>query len=218
VKLLIVEDDRAVADTLRESLSGYGFEPECAYSADDAWLALWKHPIDLIALDVMLPEGDEAGFRLAGQLLDAGFRQPILFLTALDALPDLVRGLEHGDDYLSKPFALIELVARLKALDRRGDSRPREIAWRDLVLYPEERLVRVLGAQVRLTGKEFAVLELFLLNPGRLFSRDDVLERVWGHDFESPSNLIDVYVNKLRSKVGGAVIDTVRGVGYRFPG
>jgi DNA-binding response OmpR family regulator len=218
MQLLIVEDERAVADTLRESLSGYGFRPECAYSADQAWEALWQQAFDLIILDIMLPEGEEAGFRLAGQMRDAGFRQPILFLTARDGLPDLVRGLEHGDDYLAKPFALIELVARLKALYRRGESRPREVAWHDLVLYPEERLVRQHGDQLRLTGKEFDILELFLLNPGRLFSREDVLERVWGPDFESPSNLIDVYVNKLRSKLGGAVIDTVRGVGYRFPG
>lgn len=218
VQLLIVDDERAVADTLRESLSGYGFRPVCAYSADEAWATLWKCAIDLIVLDVMLPEGEEAGFRLADQIREASFRQPILFLTARDALPDLVRGLEHGDDYLAKPFALIELVARLKALYRRGESRPREVAWRDLVLYPEERLVRVHGVQLRLTGKEFDILELLLLNPGRLFSRNEVLERIWGPDFESPSNLIDVYVNKLRSKLGSALIDTVRGVGYRFPG
>jgi DNA-binding response OmpR family regulator len=218
MQLLIVEDERSLADTLRESLSAYGFRPLCAYNAEEAWEALWRHPFDLIILDVMLPEGNEAGFRWAKQMREAGFRQPILFLTARDALPDRVRGLAYGDDYLAKPFALIELVARLQALYRRGESRPREVVWHEVVLLPEERQVRLHGDPVRLTAKEFEVIELLMLNPGRVFSRKDVLERIWGLGFDSPSNLVDVYVKNLRSKLGGAIIETVRGVGYRFAG
>lgn len=218
MQLLIVEDERSLADTLRESLAAYGFQPVCAYSSDEAWEALWRHPLDLIVLDVMLPEGDEAGYRWAEQMREAGFRQPILFLTARDALPDRVRGLEHGDDYLAKPFALVELVARLKALYRRGESRPREINWQDVVLLPSERQVRLGGSPVQLTAKEYEVVELLMLNPGRIFSREDVLERIWGPQFETPSNLVDVYVKNLRAKLGEAIVETVRGMGYRFAG
>ena len=218
MQLLIVEDERSLADTLRESLAAYGFQPVCAYSSDGAWEALWRHPLDLIVLDVMLPEGDEAGYRWAEQMREAGFRQPILFLTARDALPDRVRGLEHGDDYLAKPFALVELVARLNALYRRGESRPREIRWQDVVLLPGERQVRLGGSPVQLTAKEYEVIELLMLNPGRVFSREDVLERIWGPQFETPSNLVDVYVKNLRAKLGEAIIETVRGMGYRHAG
>lgn len=218
MQVLIVEDEHSLAETLRESLAAYGFRPVCAYTADEAWTALWQHPIDLIVLDVMLPEGEEAGFRLAEQLRDADFRQPILFLTARDELPDRVRGLEYGDDYLAKPFALIELVARLKALYRRGESRPRQIEWREVQLFPGDRLVRLRGEPVRLTAKEYEVIELLMLNPGRVFGREEILERIWGLEFESPSNLIDVYVRNLRSKLDEAIIETVRGMGYRFSG
>ena len=218
MKLLIVEDDKSLAATLRDSLAAYGFEPWCSYAAEEAWTALWQQPFDLIVLDVMLPEGAEAGFRLAEQLREAGFRQPILFLTAREALPDRVRGLEFGDDYLAKPFALAELVARLKALYRRGEVRPRQVSWGDLVLLPGERQVRRHEAPIRLTAKEYEVLELLMLHPGRVFSREEMLERIWGLDYEANSNLVDVYIKTLRSKLADGVIETVRGMGYRFPG
>lgn len=217
MQLLIVEDDQSLADTLFESLSAYGFEPLCTHSADEAWAALWQHPFDLIALDVMLPEGDDAGFRLAEQLREAGFRQPILFLTARETLPDRVRGLEFGDDYLAKPFAMLELVARLKALHRRGETRPRQVIWAEVLLLPDERQVRQHGVPVRLTAKEYEVLELLMLNPGRVFSREDILERIWGLDYESNSNLVDVYIKNLRAKLNEGLIETIRGMGYRFP-
>lgn len=215
--LLIVEDEKSLADTLRDSLEAHGFQPVCANSAGEAWEVLWQHPFDLIVLDVMLPEGEEAGFRLSQEVRDAGFRQPILFLTARERLPDRVRGLEYGDDYLAKPFALAELIARLKALYRRGEIRPRQVVWRDVVLCVEERQVRLQDTPVRLTAKEYEVLELLMLNPGRVFTREDVLDRIWGLEFEPNSNLIDVYVGNLRTKLGEVIIETVRGMGYRFP-
>jgi DNA-binding response OmpR family regulator len=218
VRLLVVEDEVSLAQALRESLEGQGFRPTVVHSADAAWEALWAAPFELLLLDVMLPEGDEAGFKLAQDVREAGFRQPILFLTARETLDDRVRGLEFGDDYLAKPFAVTELIARLKALYRRGEVRPRSVQWRDCELLLEVRQLRCGGELVRLTAKEFEVLELFMLNPGRIFSRSDVLERVWGASFDSLSNLVDVYVKNLRGKVKDGVIETVRGSGYRFPG
>ncbi len=218
MRLLIVEDEVSIAEALYESLGAVGFRPVMVHSAEAAWDALWKRPFDLILLDVMLPEGDEAGFRFAQDAREASFRQPILFLTARETLPDRVRGLEHGDDYLAKPFALAELTARLRALYRRGEMRPKMTSWGEVELLSETREVRSGGALLRLTAKEYEVLELFMLNPGRIFSRDEVLERVWGAGFDSPSNLIDVYVKNLRAKVASGVVETVRGLGYRFPG
>ena len=218
MQLLIVEDEKSLADTLRDSLAAHRFEPICAHSADEAWKILWQNPFDLIVLDVMLPEGDGAGFRLAEQLRDTGFRQPILFLTARETLPDRVRGLEFGDDYLAKPFELAELVARLKALYRRGEIRPRQVTSGKVVLLPEERQVRCREELIRLTAKEYEVLELLMLNPGRVFSRGDMLERIWGLEYKANSNLVDVYIKNLRAKLGEELIETVRGMGYRFPG
>lgn len=216
--LLIVEDDSSLAHALDEALSQSGFATRVAGSAQAAWEALWAGPVDLILLDVMLPEGDEAGFEWAAAVRDAEFRQPILFLTARESVPDRVRGLAHGDDYLAKPFALPELIARLQALGRRGDVRPRTVVWRDVVFDPAARSVTRGGQHVRLTAKELEVLELLLLSPGRVFRREEVLDRVWGAGFETPSNLVDVYVKNLRRKLGDELIETVRGLGYRFAG
>lgn len=217
MRVLIVEDDSAIAATLDDLLSAAGFETVAAGSAAAAWEALWRQPVDLVVLDVMLPEGYEAGFDWAADVRAADFRQPILFLTARDDLPDRVRGLEHGDDYLAKPFAPTEVVARLRALARRGDIRPRLVTSGAVSLEPEYRTVRRAGEVVRLTAKEYEVLELFMLNPGRTYRREEVLDRVWGAGFESPSNLVDVYVLNLRRKLGDDVLTTVRGLGYRLP-
>jgi DNA-binding response OmpR family regulator len=166
---------------------------------------------------VMLPSSEEAGFLLGGDLREAGFRQPILFLSARDAVPDRVRGLGMGDDYLPKPFALDELLARLKALYRRGEGRSTVARWRDVELHVMEQLVKRGGTPVKLTTKEFEVLALLMQNPGRVFTRAEILERIWGLAFESSSNVLDVYVSNLRGKLGDEVVETVRGVGYRAP-
>lgn len=218
VRLLIVEDEPLIAQNLREGLGANGFRPVMVHSTEAAWDVLWKQPFDLILLDVMLPEGDEAGFQLAQEMREAKFRQPILFLTARETLPDRIRGLEFGDDYLAKPFALSEVAARLKALYRRGEMRPRTVSWGEVELHSEAREVRRGGTLLRLSGKQYEVLELFMLNPGRIFSRDEVLERIWGAGFDANSNLVDVYVKYLRDKLGAGVIETVRGLGYRFSG
>lgn len=218
MRLLIVEDEVLIANALGEGLGSSGFRPVVTHSVAAAWDALWSGPFELILLDVMLPEGDEAGFEFAQAAREAGFGQPILFLTARETLPDRIRGLEFGEVVVAKPFALAELIARLKALYRRGERRLETIAWGEIELLSDTREVRSGGALLRLTAKEYEVLELLMLNPGRIFSRDEVLERVWGAGFDSPSNLIDVYVKNLRAKVASGVVETVRGLGYRFPG
>lgn len=214
--MLLVEDDPSLGQTLLESLAAQGFRLRLVTSAEAAWEALWQDAVDLIVLDVMLPEGEEAGFELARGLREAGFHQPILFLTARESLPDRVQGLEVGDDYLAKPFALAELVARLRALARRGEVRPTVVKAGPLEVALEKREVRYQGQMIRLTSKEYQLLELFVLNPGRIFTREEVLERIWGPGFEFDSNLIDVYVKNLRKKLSENLIETVRGLGYRF--
>ncbi|GEM86261.1 response regulator transcription factor [Meiothermus granaticius] len=217
MRLLVVEDEPSLSQTLCESLATQGFQPWLAASAAEAERVVWERPFDLFLLDVMLPEGEEAGFELAESLREAGFRQPILFLTAREGLPDRVRGLEVGDDYLPKPFALAELVARLRALARRGEVKPQVLRVGDrLEIAFERREVRYRGDLIRLTAKEYQVLELFALNAGRVFTREEVLERIWGPGFESDSNLIDVYIKNLRKRLYEGVIETVRGLGYRL--
>lgn len=217
MRVLLVEDEENLAVVLRDGLRAHAFEPRLAADVEQAWRLVWEAPFDLFVVDVMLPEGHEAGFDFARQVRESGFHQPILFLTARDAVPDRVQGLELGDDYLPKPFAFPELVARLRALYRRGDVRPEVLTWRDVELVPGDRLVRRGGEAVKLTKKEYEVLLLLLANPGRVFTRTDLLERIWGMGFDANSNLLDVYVSTLRGKLGNDVIETVRGVGYRAP-
>jgi DNA-binding response OmpR family regulator len=217
MRVLLVEDDVALATTLRESLQAQGYGVVLAGDREEAWQLAWREPFDIAVLDVMLPSSEEAGFLLGGDLREAGFRQPILFLSARDAVPDRVRGLGMGDDYLPKPFALDELLARLKALYRRGEGRSTVARWRDVELHVMEQLVKRGGVPVKLTTKEFEVLALLMQNPGRVFTRAEILERIWGLAFESSSNVLDVYVSNLRGKLGDEVVETVRGVGYRAP-
>jgi DNA-binding response OmpR family regulator len=217
MRVLLVEDDVALTTTLRESLQAQGYGVVLAGDREEAWQLAWREPFDIAVLDVMLPSSEEAGFLLGGDLREAGFRQPILFLSARDAVPDRVRGLGMGDDYLPKPFALDELLARLKALYRRGEGRSTVARWRDVELHVMEQLVKRGGAPVKLTTKEFEVLALLMQNPGRVFTRAEILERIWGLAFESSSNVLDVYVSNLRGKLGDEVVETVRGVGYRAP-
>ncbi len=217
MRVLIVEDDVSLAVTLRESLAAQGFSVLLAHDREAAWETTWREAFDVVVLDVMLPGDDEAGFHLAADMREAGFHQPILFLSARDAVPDRVRGLGLGDDYLPKPFALDELLARLKALYRRGEVRSEVLRWRDVEVLALERLVRRGGETVKLTSKEFEVLLLLMQNPGRAFTRADILDRVWGLGFEHSSNVLDVYVSNLRGKLGDEVVETVRGLGYRAP-
>jgi two-component system OmpR family response regulator len=178
------------------------------------------HPYDAIVLDVMLP--GISGFETCRKLRNAGVWAPVLMLTARDGVDDRVAGLDAGaDDYLAKPFSFAELLARLRALARRGSvERPTEVVVDDLRLDPATRRVWRGEVEIRLSPKEFALLETFMRRPGQALSRLQLLEHAWDFAYENRSNVIDVYVRYLREKIdrpfGSSSLETVRGVGYRL--
>jgi two-component system OmpR family response regulator len=186
----------------------------------DAIASAISAPYDVIVLDVMLP--GPSGIEVAREIRNRKVGTPILMLTALDAVEDRVRGLEAGaDDYLVKPFALRELIARLRALARRHlPDRSAVLRSGALVLDTAAHSLTVSGKEVRLTAKEFAILEFFMHNPGRLLTRSQVLEHAWAYDFEGGRNLVEVYMARLRHKLAAAGAGdpfvTVRGAGYRL--
>lgn len=220
MRLLVVEDEKRLAAGLRDGLEAEGFAVDVAHTGiDGLWLAR-ENPFDAIVLDVMLPGID--GYQLCRTLRSDGNWTPILMLTAKDGVADVVAGLDTGaDDFLSKPFAYEVLVARLRALIRRGiRPRPAVLEVGELRLDPAARRVWRGGEQIALTSREFSVLELFVHHPGEVLSKADILGHVWDFDFEGDPNIVEVYVRRLRRKLGCAgqkpVIDTVRGAGYRL--
>lgn len=219
MRLLIVEDDPHIAEVLLEGLAEDGFACDHAASAAEGESLARLFPYGLLLLDVMLPEGIDAGYRLGQGLRAAGVTAPILYLTARGAVEDRVQGLDAGgDDYLVKPFALSELRARIRALLRRAGG-----AAQNTVILPfgwtmdlaGRELYRA-GTRADLTRREFAVLELFALNAGRTFTRPEIIERLWMGEQTIEPKVIDVYVSTLRRKTGEGLIETVRGAGYRL--
>jgi two-component system OmpR family response regulator len=220
MRVLIVEDDLRMASLVRRGLMGEGLAADVASSGENAlWLAQ-AHPYDAIVLDVMLPGLD--GFETCRRLRGAGVWAPVLMLTARDAVEDRVAGLDSGaDDYLVKPFAFAELLARLRALARRGEGeRPAVLAVGDLQLDPATREVSRGGTPVQLSAKEFALLEAFMRRPGEVLSRLHLLEHAWDFAYENRSNVVDVYIRRLRRKIdepfGRETLETIRGAGYRL--
>jgi len=218
MRLLLMEDDDRLAGLLARGLRTEGHAVDRAASIEDGrWLAT-ENPYDVLIFDVMLPDGD--GFSLCSDLRGAGTWTPVLLLTARDAVSDRVRGLDVGaDDYLVKPFAFPELTARLRALARRGASeRPTILAVGSLVLDPAARSVAIDDRPLGLTAREYALLELFVRRAGDVLTRTEILERVWDWAYDGTSNVIDVYVRNLRTKMAGSPsaprIETVRGTGY----
>jgi two-component system response regulator MprA len=219
--ILVVDDDQAVRDALRRALSLQGYDVEVAKDGEEALLRLRTNPTstDLLVLDVLMPRLD--GLEVTRRLRSDGSEVPILMLTARDQVSDRVSGLEAGaDDYLVKPFALEELVARVRALLRRlaPDETATKLHFADLELDTGTREVTRGDESLTLTRTEFALLELFLRNPRQVLTRSVIFDRVWGYDFGYGSNSLDVYISYLRKKteVGGKprLIHTVRGVGY----
>jgi two-component system, OmpR family, response regulator len=220
MRALVVEDESKMAALLRRGLQEEGYAVDVAPTGEDGtWLGT-ENDYDVILLDMKLPDID--GFEVCRRLRAAGRWSPVLMLTARDGVQDRVAGLDAGaDDYLTKPFSFDELFARIRALLRRGPSeRPTILAAGDLELDPAKRRVIRAGAEVDLTPKEFAMLELFLRHPGEALTRTRILEHVWDFAYEGDSNVVDVYVRYLREKVdrpfGRRSIETVRGVGYRL--
>jgi two-component system response regulator MprA len=220
VRVLVVDDEPAIRGALRRALALEGYHVDLAADGAEAMRRLAAQPPDAMILDLLMPEID--GLELCRRIRHAGNETPVLVLTARDGVADRVTGLDAGaDDYLAKPFALEELLARLRALLRRTgvtDSERARLEFGDLMLDPVAHEVRRGSRRIELTRTEFLLLELFLRNPRQVLTRSLIFDRVWGYDFGPSSNSLEVYVGYLRRKTeaGGEsrLIHTVRGVGY----
>lgn len=220
MRLLLVEDDPGVLRFVLKGLREQAYAVDTATTGDDALYQAEINTYDLIILDVMIPGRD--GFAVCKQIRKTGNRVPILMLTALDAVEDRITGLDVGaDDYLAKPFAFRELLARLRALLRRsGELRPPNITVADLVVDTAAQTVTRRGRRIPLTTKEYALVEFLARNAGRVVGRAAIAEHVWDETFDPFSNLIEVYVNRLRHKIDEdsklPLLHTRRGAGYLF--
>jgi DNA-binding response OmpR family regulator len=220
MRLLLVEDNRRLSHSLKLSLVDDGYAVDAAYDGVEGEELALATPYDAIILDLMLPRRD--GLEVLRELRDQRVATPILILTARDAVGDRVLGLDLGaDDYLVKPFALEELRARLRALLRReAMDKSGVLSAGNLTMDPSTHLAERSGRKLDLTAKEYALLEYLLRNPNRLITREMAEDHVWSYDFQSSSNVIDVYIRRLRRKVDDPfedkLIETVRGAGYRL--
>ncbi|MDR2927135.1 MAG: response regulator transcription factor [Cytophagaceae bacterium] len=217
-KILIVDDDRNICEILEFNLKSEGFGVECAYSAEEALKKL-AGGFTLILLDVMM--GGMSGYKMAEKLRADGNSVPIIFITAKDTENDMLTGFSvGGDDYISKPFSIKEVIARVKAVVRRlGDaSSERKIAFGDFVINLETKELTVKGEQILLTKTEFEILALVADNPERIFSRNDIIDRIWKETPYITERTVDVHITRLRKKLGdyAAVITNRSGYGYRF--
>jgi DNA-binding response OmpR family regulator len=219
MKILIVEDERKLGQFVLKGLQEATYTARLVGSCTAAKDALAESHYDAIVLDLGLPDG--SGLDLLRSWRQAGFREPVLILSARGQTEDRIAGLNLGaDDYLPKPFSFDELLARLRSLLRReGKQKQTRYEHAGIAMDLLSRKVTLAGAPVELTGREFALLELFLANPGRVLTRTQIAERIWDAHFDTETNLIDVYVKRLRTKLPAPVdaeplIRTMRGVGY----
>ena len=218
MRILLVEDDRKVASFIRKGLTEEGYAVDVIHDGENGLAMGLDRLHDIIVLDVMLPQ--KPGFQVLRELRQAKVTTPVLLLTARDTVEDKVQGLDAGaDDYLTKPFAFAELLARVRALLRRAKTAQTPVLRvADLTLDPAARTVKRGEEAIPLTNREFALLEYFLRNPGRVLTRTMIAEHVWDYSFDPGTNVIDVYVNYLRKKIDAGresrLIHTVRGVGY----
>jgi len=216
VKLLVVEDEERVASFLHKGLRAHGYDVERAENGQDALRRLMDPGISLVILDLGLPDLD--GLDVLEGLRDAGSAVPVLVLSARGRVDDRVIGLNLGaDDYLGKPFAFEELLARVRAqLRPRAAGSPGVLQAGRISIDPLRREVTIDGRAVSLSAREFALLKAFAGHPGQVLSRQELLSMAWGMAFDPQTNLVDVYVGYLRRKLGEAVIETIRGAGYRL--
>jgi len=219
MNVLIVEDNHAVARLLAQATSEAGYDPRLVGDGLEAVEMAGRGSFGLILLDVMLPGLD--GFQVCKRLREQGVRAPILMITARDATEDKIAGLDAGaDDYIVKPFVVAELLARMRALLRRGPSTSPALCVADLTLDPATRRAARAGKTVMLSATEYALLEFLIRHEGRVLSRAEILDHVWQYDFGGTDNVLDVYIGYLRQKLDKGhevrLIHTVRGVGFKL--
>ena len=218
MRILIVEDEKKVAAFIKKGLEEETYAVDVAYDGEEGLHLGKEGQYDLIILDIMLPKID--GLEILSRLRDQGSDVPILLLTAKDAVDDRVTGLNKGaDDYLTKPFAFSELLARVRVLLRRGKAEVKTILQiSDLTLDLVSHKVNRGGAEIELTGKEYSLLEYFMRNQEKVLTRTMIAEHVWDYNFDTFTNVIDVYINHLRKKIDkgrqSKLLHTLRGVGY----
>ncbi|MEO3943878.1 response regulator transcription factor [Gorillibacterium sp. CAU 1737] len=225
-QILVIDDDEKITSMLRRGLAFEGYAVTTANDGLEGLKKMMEAEPNLIILDIMMPRVD--GWEVCRRIRESGSQVPILMLTAKDEVSDRVKGLDMGaDDYLIKPFALEELLARVRVMLRRlsekGDaSSANRLVYDDLALDPDTREVFRGEQRIDLTTKEFDLLQLFLLNPKRVLSRDLIMEKIWGYDYSGESNVLEVYIALLRQKTEGfghkRIIQTVRGAGYVLRG
>jgi heavy metal response regulator len=221
MRILVVEDEKRIADFLCRGLEGAGYAVDAAPTGAAALDHIHSTDYDLIILDLMLPDMD--GLKVLQRIRNRNGGPPVLILSARGQLDDRVKGLEQGaDDYLVKPFAFVELLARVRALLRRGQPTPERLAVADLTLDCIRRKVTRSGEAIELAPKEFGILEYMMRNRGRPLSRTMIVEHVWDMDYDGLTNIVDVYIRHLRSKIDDRfpqkLIQTVRGIGYMIEG
>ena len=231
-RLLIVEDDKSIRETVREALVAEGYQVEVSKTGDEAQTRIFSQfdrskKIDLIVLDLMLPNLN--GIELCRRVRKKNIKTPILVVSAKDSESDRVLGLEVGaDDYLIKPFGLNELIARCRAILRRSETNHEQtqdsskvLSYKNISLYTQEYRVTKNNKEINLAPKEYKIMELFLQNPKRVWSRDQLLEQIWGIDYVGDSKTVDVHIRWIREKIeedasAPDYIKTVRGFGYKF--
>jgi two-component system OmpR family response regulator len=222
MKILVVEDEKKIASFIRKGLEGAGFVVDACHHGDEGFTLATTRPYDAIVLDIMLPGKD--GLSILRNLRDRKMSVPVILLTARSELNERLDGLNLGaDDYLTKPFFIEELIARLHVVTRRVSGASQSIlAVEDLTVNLLTREVTRAKRKIELTTREFALLESLMRSPGRVMTRAQICEQVWDYNFDPGTNLVEVYVQRLRKKVddGAAVklIETIRGVGYRMKG
>jgi two-component system copper resistance phosphate regulon response regulator CusR len=217
MRILVVEDERRIADFISRGLQDAGYSVDIAGTGTAAVEIEHQGGFDLVILDLMLPDMD--GLQVLEQIRSRRAGPPVLILSARGAVDDRVQGLERGaDDYLVKPFAFVELLARVRALLRRGQPSAERLEVADLIMDTVRRKVNRSGAPIDLAPKEFGILEYLMRNKGRPLSRTMIVEHVWDMDYDGLTNIVDVYIRHLRSKIDdpfpAKLIHTVRGVGY----
>ncbi|HEY9174341.1 MAG TPA: response regulator transcription factor [Verrucomicrobiae bacterium] len=220
MKVLVVEDEKKIASFVRKGLEAAGFAVEVAQRGDEGYTLATTRPYDALVLDIMLPGRD--GLSILRNLRERKIPLPVILLTARSELNERLEGLNLGaDDYLTKPFHIEELIARLHAVTRRATGASQSIlAVADLTMNLLTREVLRAGQRIELTTREFSLLEHLMRSPGRVLTRVEIVERVWDYNFDPGTNLVDVYIQRLRKKVDGEfpvkLIETIRGVGYRI--